>query len=530
MWSSTLLLSLCLLTHGEAGRILVLMPYPIWSHYQQFEPLFEALASRGHHVTVYSAYPPSTNLSNFHHVNVDIVEAREFFAGLNHFQLKESGDYGDFTFSSHLQSTVQAFGYGIKMASEIFNNTHIAALITSDHKFDLVIGEIWFAQEALAVFGHKFQAPIIGLISYGTPHTVSTYMGTPNLYSYIPDYKFAFPARMNFLQRLQNTILGVYTQLVGDWWYYPKLDGIMRDFANHSAELPHLTTLLRNVSTTFVYSDVMLEYPRPQTSNLIHVGGIHLRNKKLPKDLQDLMDSATRGVIYVSFGSLIRPSRMSDGMRTLLVTAFSRTGLTVLWRYEGDSIENLPGNVHIRKWIPQQDVLAHPNCRLFISHGGVNSALEAIHYGIPIIGVPFYGDQLSHVRHIVDLGAGVELSYFNITLESIAWATSIVLNNPRYKASALAASRRFKDRPDSPLNTAIWWVEYVLRHHGAPHLRSAYDDLSWAEFLLLDVLAFVSGVVFLVLYILLRMGRMVKRLLSPSVGNKGKSKPKSKRS
>lgn len=91
---------------------------------------------------------------------------------------------------------------------EIFNNTDIQSLMASNQKFDLVIAELWFSQEALAVFGHKFRAPIIAENSYGTPHNLYKFMGNPNLPSFMPDYKFAFSARMSFLDRLQNTILG----------------------------------------------------------------------------------------------------------------------------------------------------------------------------------------------------------------------------------------------------------------------------------------------------------------------------------
>lgn len=45
------------------------------------------------------------------------------------------------------------------------------------------------------------------------------------------------------------------------------------------------------------------------------------------------------------------------------------------------------------------------------------------------------------------------------------------------------------DRPLNPLDTAVYWVEYVLRHAGAPHLQSAAVHLSWFQRSLLDVVA-----------------------------------------
>jgi glucuronosyltransferase len=58
-----------------------------------------------------------------------------------------------------------------------------------------------------------------------------------------------------------------------------------------------------------------------------------------------------------------------------------------------------------------------------------------------------------------------------------------------------------KDRPDKPLDSAVWWAEYVLRHNGARHLRSAAMDLTWYQYLLLDVVAAMLVVLLLASYL-----------------------------
>ena len=40
-----------------------------------------------------------------------------------------------------------------------------------------------------------------------------------------------------------------------------------------------------------------------------------------------------------------------------------------------------------------------------------------------------------------------------------------------------------------PLDTAVYWTEYVIRHEGAPHLRTAAVHMPWRQYLLLDVIA-----------------------------------------
>ena len=75
--------------------------------------------------------------------------------------------------------------------------------------------------------------------------------------------------------------------------------------------------------------------------------------------------------------------------------------------------------------------LAHPNVRLFITHGGLLSTQEAIHRGVPLVGIPIFADQHYNLARIVSAGIGIKLDYENITTESVTWALNEVLNNQR---------------------------------------------------------------------------------------------------
>lgn len=49
----------------------------------------------------------------------------------------------------------------------------------------------------------------------------------------------------------------------------------------------------------------------------------------------------------------------------------------------------------------------------------------------------------------------------------------------------------FNDHPHPPMEKAIYWIEYVLRHQGAPHLQTAAARMSWIKYFLLDVILVV---------------------------------------
>ena len=71
----------------------------------------------------------------------------------------------------------------------------------------------------------------------------------------------------------------------------------------------------------------------------------------------------------------------------------------------------------------------------------------------------------------------------------------------RYRENAQRLSRIYRDQPQTPLEQAVYWTEYVIRHKGAPHLRSGALDLAWYQYFLLDVIAVLALAVVSVLLI-----------------------------
>jgi hypothetical protein len=51
-----------------------------------------------------------------------------------------------------------------------------------------------------------------------------------------------------------------------------------------------------------------------------------------------------------------------------------------------------------------------------------------------------------------------------------------------------------RDTELKPVDRAMFWIEYVLRHKGAPHLKSSASELTWYEYRNLDVAVFLASV------------------------------------
>jgi glucuronosyltransferase len=85
------------------------------------------------------------------------------------------------------------------------------------------------------------------------------------------------------------------------------------------------------------------------------------------KDLKEFLDGATEGVIYFSLGSNVRSETMTEEKKQAFLSAFAELPQRVLWKWEANSMSDLPMNVKLVKWLPQQEVLGEPTAAITLS-------------------------------------------------------------------------------------------------------------------------------------------------------------------
>ncbi|XP_057667364.1 UDP-glycosyltransferase UGT5-like [Diorhabda carinulata] len=398
------------------------------------------------------------------------------------------------------------------------SDSEVQNLLRSNETFDVVVVP-HFIFEALKAFAPYFDAHLV-LLNIGPPiFWMNHFVGNPTLPSINPEMFLGYTKQMDFFQRCLNTALTLGIYLTRKLYLYPSQAELVHKYISRDIDLEKISY---NVSLVLINAHPSVNSASSSVPCMIDIAGYHVKpSKKLPEDLQKFMDEAQYGVIYFSLGSNVHISDWD--VVKYFVKTFSKRKELVLWKFHATNLSGLSDNVKVAKWFPQTDILAHPNTKLFITHGGFLSTIETIHYGLPTVAIPISGDQILNTRFTADMGFTKIIEFPTITEDKITEALEEVLGNQTYAENAKMRSKIFHDRPMKPLDTAIYWIEYVARHNGAKHLRVNYLELNWFQFYLLDVYGFFGCIIFvLILVIKNLMYRLIEYIFKIGYSTKSK--------
>ncbi|KAF2886562.1 hypothetical protein ILUMI_19612 [Ignelater luminosus] len=481
MWLISVIHSfVVMITSTYSYRILGIVPAPSYSHQIVFQPLWRELSLKGHKVTVLTTNP----MNNPSLINLTEINLNSTYEIWNSSIITEMVNV----------STWELYNKIIKLGYEVFDKQlqHSEVqdiLVNKTDGFDLVLVETVFS--SMIAFSKKLKCPLIQLFSLDGTSFNYHGIGNPSHPATHPDFLLPFSGRLTFFQRLISTAYLSFTYYIDTFHIAPFQELLVKRY--FGKDYPSLNELLRTTSGIFVNTDNAFRETRPLLMSVAQIGGgIHMKlPKPLPKNLQNYLDNATNGAIYFSLGSNIKSKLLSDETRNILLETFSELPYTVFWKFEQDDLPGKPDNVIIYKWFPQQDVFRHPKIKLVISQGGLQSTEEALLSHIPIVGIPFIGDQHHNIHRLVQKGVGLSVDYSNINKKSLKNAILEVMNNPKYRERVKELATLARDEPMTGLERGVWWTEYIIRHRGAKHLRSPALDLHFYEYFCLDVISFM---------------------------------------
>ncbi|XP_001947708.2 UDP-glucuronosyltransferase 2B7 [Acyrthosiphon pisum] len=485
---------------GEASRILAVETIAGKSHWYFMSSVLRSLTDAGHTVTVFTPFPDGDR-ANY----TEVDTSRDFPLKLDMDVMQTIREFRDPFMLTNLMSGLARF-----YCDAVYGNRKLAELIASEprDRYDLLL------IEPLGFDCVSYLADVLGLpVIYSIPSPMLTF--TERLFTghlsnpaCVSNMLASHAVPNTFVQRFSNTALLTYGMIKTQ---YDQLVTLFTD------PRPYDLAPTVNPSIIFQNTHYISESPRPITPNVIYVGGIHLKPPKtIPKDILDFIENSPQGVIFFTFGSTIKVSSLPENIEQSFKEALANVPQRVLWKYEGE-MKDKPKNVMTRKWFPQREILLHPKVKLFISHGGMSGVYETVDGGVPVLGIPVFYDQPRNIEHLVHNGMAISMDLLSMTKEKLSNAISELINDEKYAKNAKIASNRFKDRPMTPQQSVVYWTEYVIRHKGAPHLKSQALNLTWYQYFLLDIMAVAFIFVFLVTFVVFKIFKCIKSFKNDKV-------------
>ncbi|KAJ0171762.1 hypothetical protein K1T71_012525 [Dendrolimus kikuchii] len=465
----------------ESAKILVAIPTPSLSHQLVFRSYTRELARRGHEVTVITpdpVFPKGEAPPNLREIDVHDVtyQVRNV--------LFDAPSGQNEALYNQIDIIWNLFAY---VFYEQLKSNEVSKLIKNkNQKFDLLILES-IVRPAISL-RHVYKVPVILFSSLGVLDETNILFGAvrhPLLY---PTF---------YRERVYNLTLFEKIEQLYKHYIFEDLirnkketeNRLMRDY--FGPDIPTISELQNHVDLLFVNTHPIWNDNRPVPPNVVYLGGLHMPvQRELPKDLKSFLDSSKHGVIYMSFGTNVKPSLLPSEKIQMVNKVFSQLPYDILWKYDLDELPGKSKNVKLVKWVPQSDLLRHTKIKLFITQGGLQSTDEAIVAGVPLIGMPMIADQWFNVEKYVRHGIGMKMEFKTLAEEQLLNGINETINNESYRRNALRLKKIYNDQPQTSLERAIWWTEYVLRHGGAKHLRAASANISWKDYLELELVSF----------------------------------------
>uniref|UniRef100_A0A3Q1CRD8 UDP-glucuronosyltransferase n=1 Tax=Amphiprion ocellaris TaxID=80972 RepID=A0A3Q1CRD8_AMPOC len=479
--SACVLLVLCMTWSANGGKILVW--YTEGSHWINMKPVLDTLIDRGHQVTV---LVPSSSLfmnisepSRFRdepfNVSVSVEDMKKLMNNFLQFFIHERDHMSYLQIylrvGELMKTQMQAV---LKVLDGVLKSETIMKKL-KEGNYDLLLSDpIYPGSDLVAdILG----IPLVFSLRFSTANTVERLCGqVPAPPSFVPSAMSKLTDKMDFSQRIWNVLFIALQDVVMEYTMWKEIDKYYSEVKGTPTSACEMggradIWLLRT------YWD--FDFPRPFLPNFKYVGGIHCRPAKpLPK---------------------------------------------VLWRYSGEKPKALGPNTRLYDWIPQNDLLGHPKTRAFITHGGTNGIYEAIYHGVPMVGIPLFGDQPDNLVHMKAKGAAVTVDLNFMKSEDLTDAINTVINDKSYKENAMRLSSIHHDRPMSALDESVFWIEFTMRNKGAKHLRVQAHELTWYQYHSLDVIAFLLTIVLLLIFLFVKTCSFC---FQRCCGRKGKTKRK----
>ncbi|KAF7669496.1 hypothetical protein LDENG_00189740 [Lucifuga dentata] len=486
----------------DGGKVLV---FPVdGSHWLNMKTLVQGLHSQGHQITVlrsstswyvseFSPHYTSITVTQEQSQNIESQDFMNFFLQRSIEIRRNRGSlWGFLAFYENLFSMLRKNHQVMaNLITDVFESKTLMKEL-KETGFDFVLTDP--AVPGGVLLAHYLQLPLVLNVRWilsGEGHIAIA----PSPLSYVPQLFSGYSDRMDFFQRVNNIIYHGILVYLHHFVSNPPYQAVCRHYFGNDVDV---LSLIQGADLWLMRVDFTFEFPRPTMPNVVYIGGFQGKPAKpLPPNLEEFFQSSgEHGVIIMTLGTLL--SNLDPEKSKIIASAFAHLPQKVVWRHIGERPSTLGNNTMLVDWMPQNDILGHPKTRAFVTHGGTNGIYEAIYHGVPILGIPLIFDQYDNMVRMKARGVAEIVEVTTLDVKSLTNALKNILDPEKpYKDNMRRLSQLHRDKPIEPTDSAIFWMEYVMRHKGAAHLRTESYKLPWYVYHNIDVIAALSVCVFL---------------------------------
>ncbi|XP_070491430.1 UDP-glycosyltransferase UGT5-like [Chironomus tepperi] len=494
------------LAEVESANILAILSYPFYSHQHFQHKVLEILAEEGHNLTIFTSHPHDygENPNVTQHLFAETNKIHRQYSDMLLYK-KTKMNYVKLSLFHELW----AHFYGINKELE---HPEMQNLIknSSNYHFDLIILECFICPYVL--FSEIYDCPFSILSATeisSSGHSLAGNDVNPMKYpeSLILPYQFG---KLTILEKIDAIIFKAYQELIFNFIYTFLCATINFNHFLHLG-LKAFQPPSDRFSLLMLNTNHAVGYVRPMMPHSIQIGFTHVEKPKAIKDLElkEFLDRSTNGVIVKVLGSRLNGKELGPEIVNKFANAFNMTNMSVLWKLdEFESELEMPNNVKIVSWLPLADVLAHPNVKLLIFHGGIFTLYEAIDRGVPMIAFPIAFDQPLNARILVDKGIGMEMDLNNFDEFELSAAIQ-EMTKPKYAANLSKLKALAYDQPINNRDLIVWHVNNAIKNRIA--YAKDFGNMNYFGTPLNQILIYLIVFIVLMFYLLRKKNLKAKK-------------------
>lgn len=346
------------------------------------------LGNQGYNVTVLSATAAKNTPKNVHYLGMP-----ELWEWLE-------ADMADISFldmgSLNIFGKIAAFVPMYWTQDQIVLNSTAFKTLTSypkDFKFDLMIYDYLSAYALVSLKEHFNNPPLVAVSPYPGVGMTNVMTKGPDYFSFVP-HMIMDEVEDSFWGRLESFLVTSLYHALEEYYILPGATKAVRQVLPDQVQT--IQEMLLSSKIQMANYHPAIDQVQPILPSVIPVGGLQIAEPKpLPEDLEKIYSQKSKGNIIFSLGTNVQSQDLGlERLQGIIGALREFPEYNFIWKIDLKNLDlELPKNVYIKGWLPQNDLLADNRTVLFMSHAGGLSTQECTWFGVPMLALPVMFDQ-----------------------------------------------------------------------------------------------------------------------------------------